>query len=283
MRRDAGTQGSGAVAIIRLSGLDAFGIAGRVFQAGKQRRAAAQFESHRIYHGHVRDPRGSFLDEVGTWTPACWTRAQRGADLGQAACLWRAAPHAACVALSPTPGPLRAGAAAAHAGAQELHGRGRRGAAVPRRPRLRGQDPGPVPGAGRKACQERGVHPARLPQRPHGPLAGDPSQTVCWRLGGSCSAGALLGPAAEDWQYAPQSGVAGVVASSCWLTSRLSPAAPSCLTVLGHSLRKAMAARCPACAGGERGAAGRGQESGRGDSALGRSHRRGRTRRRVRG
>ena len=64
IRYATGTQGSGAVAIIRLSGFEAFDIASSIFSSSTRKAASGPFKSHRIYHGHVQDPRGSFLDEV---------------------------------------------------------------------------------------------------------------------------------------------------------------------------------------------------------------------------
>ena len=54
---------SGAIAIVRLSGSEAFTIAQRVFQPSG--RGSFAPESHRIYHGHAVDESGSNIDEVG--------------------------------------------------------------------------------------------------------------------------------------------------------------------------------------------------------------------------
>ena len=52
------------MAIIRLSGFQAFDIAGRIFCSSVQKPEQRSLQSHRIYHGHVRGAKNSFVDEV---------------------------------------------------------------------------------------------------------------------------------------------------------------------------------------------------------------------------
>ncbi|MDH3445491.1 MAG: tRNA uridine-5-carboxymethylaminomethyl(34) synthesis GTPase MnmE, partial [Deltaproteobacteria bacterium] len=55
--------GEGAVAIVRVSGPHAEGIAKSVFVRAQVK--SRELASHRLYHGKIRDPRsGKFLDEV---------------------------------------------------------------------------------------------------------------------------------------------------------------------------------------------------------------------------
>ena len=62
----AGLQ-SGAIAIIRLSGCEAFALAKKLFQPSALAQQAPDWmpQSHRIYHGHAVDESGNHIDEVG--------------------------------------------------------------------------------------------------------------------------------------------------------------------------------------------------------------------------
>lgn len=56
--------GEGGVAIVRISGVDAEAIAGRIFVRARG-KAAAALTSHKLYHGQIRDPQTErTLDEV---------------------------------------------------------------------------------------------------------------------------------------------------------------------------------------------------------------------------
>ncbi|KAK9808444.1 hypothetical protein WJX73_006534 [Symbiochloris irregularis] len=55
---------SGAIAIIRLSGPDAFSIAQQIFVPSSKPDLNFRPQTHRIYHGHAVDVEGSQLDEV---------------------------------------------------------------------------------------------------------------------------------------------------------------------------------------------------------------------------
>lgn len=77
---------AGAVSIIRLSGVDAVGVAQQVFRpAGGSRAAGTAWEpeSHRVYYGRAVDAAGSTLDEVGwsrllpTHVAPCMRQAER--------------------------------------------------------------------------------------------------------------------------------------------------------------------------------------------------------------
>ena len=55
----------GAVSIVRLSGPEALQIAQHTFQpSGKKRTPGWQPDSHRVYHGMLRDTAGRAIDEV---------------------------------------------------------------------------------------------------------------------------------------------------------------------------------------------------------------------------
>lgn len=55
----------GSVGIVRVSGMDAFQMAMRVFKPrGGNRIEGWEPESHRIYYGDAIDPEGDVLDEV---------------------------------------------------------------------------------------------------------------------------------------------------------------------------------------------------------------------------
>ena len=65
---------SGSIAIIRLSGADAFDMAHKVFRpsaAITRAPSAWQPKSHQIYHGHAVDAHGTALDEVPAEMSVC--------------------------------------------------------------------------------------------------------------------------------------------------------------------------------------------------------------------
>jgi tRNA modification GTPase len=83
----ASPPGSGGIGIIRISGPDAVGIALRIFRhrnnanggdSGREQRHLKIFRSHRLYYGHIFDPKNcNVLDEVLLFTmraPRSYTR-----------------------------------------------------------------------------------------------------------------------------------------------------------------------------------------------------------------
>jgi tRNA modification GTPase len=88
--------GRGGIGIIKISGLRSFAIARSIFRPSDsnlslvsgaaragQKSEPLEFETHRIYHGHIVDPdNGKLLDEVlvsAMKAPRTYTRGNEGA------------------------------------------------------------------------------------------------------------------------------------------------------------------------------------------------------------